>query len=156
MRKLISITLLLFASGCFNSTASQQKAGRFPISFERDGRKVGTSLTLRIEQNGKRTELEYSPTKPLVFPELTRGKPFNLSVITDKHIFPFGDLPLDALDVAGWRLGIDRRPFHLDYVELKLLKRNMRLVYYSIYQHADGGETPIWFESDKTLDAYHK
>ena len=156
MRKLISITLLLFASGGLNSALSQQRARQFPITFEMDGKKVETSLTLRIEQDGKRAEIKYSPTEPLVFPELTSGKPFNLSVVTDKYTFRFANLPLEALDVAGWRLGIDRRPFHLDYLELKHLNPNVKLVYYIIYQNADGGETPFWFESDKTLDAFHK
>lgn len=53
--------------------------------------------------------------------------------------------------VAGWRVGIDVRPFDVAYGELKPLPPRIKLVYYMIYQHAEGGETPIWIESTKPL-----
>ena len=156
MKKPISIALFLFASGCFTLALSQQKARRFPITFEVDGKKVETGLTLRIKQNRKLTEIKYTPTEPVSFPELTAGKAFDLWIVTDKYVFPFLGMNPDALAVSGWRIGIDHPPFHLDYLELKLLKPDVKLVYYLIYQLADGGETPIWVESDKPLDAFRK
>ena len=155
MVKLISIAFI-FAFGCVSFAFSQQPARKFPIIFEMDGRRVETSLTLRIKQNDKLTEINYSPTESFAFPELTPSERFDLWVVTDKYIFPFLDMHPDALKVAGWRIGIDRRPFHLDYLELKLLTPDVKLVYYMIYQLAEGGETPIWFESRRTLDAFRK
>jgi hypothetical protein len=60
----------------------------------------------------------------------------------------------DALTVAGWRIGVFVRPFSRKrYLELTLLEPEVKLVYYLIYQHRDG-ETPTWFESRETLEAY--
>lgn len=121
-----------------------------------DGRKFDTSLILRIKQNGKLTELKYSPTEPITLPVLVPNERFDLWVVTDKYIFPYPNMHADAFAVAGWRIGIDRRPFHLNYLELKFLKPDVKFVYYMIYQHADAGETPIWFKSDKPLATFRK
>ncbi len=156
MKKLSLLALVLLACGPLGSIAFTQEASRFPITFEMDGKKVETSLTLRIKQNGKLTEIKYSPTEPLAFPQLAAGERFDLWVVTNKYVFPFLDMHPDALKVSGWRIGIDRRPFHLGYMELKFLRSDVKLVYYMIYQHSDGGETPIWFESRDTLETFRK
>jgi hypothetical protein len=155
MKKLFAIALFFFACQSV-STLAQEPARRFPITFETDGKKVQTSLTLRIKHGGKLTEIKYIPTEPLAFPEFRPDDRFDLWIVTDKYVFPFLDMHSDALKVSGWRIGIDHRPFHLDYLEVKLLKPDVKLVYYMIYQLADGAETPIWFESDKPLDAFRK
>ena len=157
MKKFFILALLFFAFQCVSTLAyAQEPARRFRITFEMDGKKVETRLTLRIKHNGELAELKYVPTEPLAFPELKPGDRFDLWIVTDKYVFPFLDMHPDALKVSGWRIGIDRRPFHLNYLELKLLSPDVKLVYYMIYQLADGGETPTWFESRKTLDAFRK
>ena len=109
---------------------------------------------LRIKQEGKLTEIKYNPKRPTRFPRLNPGQRFDLWVVTDKYTFPFLGMHPDALTVSGWRIGADERPFDLKYMEFRLMRPDVTLVYYMIYQLADGAETPIWIETDETLDAY--
>jgi hypothetical protein len=153
MRKLFAFVLFISLAG--QGTLLAQKTGRpFKVSFEEDGKEVVTSLRLRLRYRGKITELKYIPGGRLFFPKLKRREEFDLWIITDKYTLSFLKMPGDALRVAGWRIGIDDRPFDLEYLELTLLGPEVRLVYYMIYQHAGGGETPIWFESSKSAHEF--
>jgi hypothetical protein len=150
MTRLFATVLFVFLVG--QGTLLAQKPARpFNISFEEDGKAVVANLTLRLKYRGQITEIKYSPGSRLSFPRLKRREEFDLWIITEKYILPFLKMPGDALRVAGWRIGIDERPFDLEYLELTLLAADVRLVYYMIYKRADGGETPIWFESSKSL-----
>src|SRR5690242_7232766 len=58
MKKLFVIALFFFACQSVSNLA-QEPARRFPITFEMDGKKVQTSVTLRIKHGGKLTEIKY-------------------------------------------------------------------------------------------------
>lgn len=153
MTKLFAFVLFISLAG--QSTLLAQKSARpFKISFEEDGKEVATNLRLRLKYRGKITEIKYSPGSRLSFPRLKPREKFDLWIITDKYTLPFLKMHRDALRVAGWRIGIDDRPFDLENLELTLLAAEVRLVYYMIYKHADGGETPIWFESSKPIQEF--
>jgi hypothetical protein len=152
MKNVVTTLLFTLALSGFNQNAFAQRSTRpFKISFEMNGKKVETNLRLRIKEDGKLTEIKHAANEPIEFPELKPGKRFDLWIITDDYTFPFFDMHPDALTVGGWRVGVDVRPFHLDYMELTLLRPDIELVYYMIYQNADGGETPILIESQHPL-----
>jgi hypothetical protein len=153
MTKLFAFVLFISLAGQ-GTLVAQKPARPFKISFEEDGKKVVTNLRLRLKYRGKITEIKYSPGSRLSFPRLKPREEFDLWIITDKYTLPFLKMPGAALRVAGWRIGIDDRPFDLDYLELTLMAAKVRLVYYMIYQLADGGETPIWFESSKSVKEF--
>jgi hypothetical protein len=150
MKQSLVVALVILSWGSLHRTVLAQDRP-FTISFEMNGQRVETNLTVRIKQGDQLTEIKYVPNSPIRFPVLEPGKRFDIWIITDTYRLPFLDMHPDALTVAGWRVGIDVRPFDLDYLELKLLSRRVKLVYYMIYQHADGGITPIWFESREPL-----
>jgi len=146
---------VLFISLVGQGTLLAQKPARpFKISFEEDGKEVVTNLRLRLKYRGKITEIKYTLGSRPSFPRLKPREKFDLWIITDKYTLPFLKMHRDALRVAGWRVGIDARPFDLKNFELSLLPAEVRLVYYMMYQLADGGETPIWFESSKLLEDF--
>jgi hypothetical protein len=152
MKNVLATLLFIFAVSGFDlNPFAQRNARPFKISFEMNGKKIETSLTLRIKHEGKVAEIKYAANEPIEFPKLKPGKRFDLWIITDDYTFPFLDMHPDALTVAGWRIGVDVRPFHLDYMEFRLMRSDIKLVYYMIYQHADGGETPIWIECQQSL-----
>ncbi|HSS21560.1 MAG TPA: hypothetical protein VLL54_15915 [Pyrinomonadaceae bacterium] len=132
----------------------QEPSRLFPITFEINGKKVDTDLTLRIRQDGKLFEVKYVSSEPLALPKLKPGKRFDLWIVTDTYTFPFEDMHPDAFKVAGWRIGFDSPPYDLEYMELRLISPGVKFVYYLIYQHADGGVTPMFFESHPPLDWY--
>jgi proline iminopeptidase len=153
MARLFAFVLLILLIGQ-DTLLAKQPAGPFKISFEEDGKRLVTKVRLRLKYQGKITEINYIPGKPLAFPKLEPREPFDLWIITDRYTLPFLEMPGSALEVAGWRVGIDARPFDLKYYELRLLPASVRLVYYIIYKHADGGETPIWIESSKPAEEF--
>lgn len=153
MTKLLAF--VLFISLADQGTLFAQKRARpFQISFEEDGKEVVTDLRLRLRYRGKITVIKYSPGSRPSFPRLRPREEFDLWITTDKYTLPFLKMPGDALRVAGWRIGIDDRPFDLEYLELTLLGAEVRLLYYMIYKHADGDETPIWFHSSESLEEF--
>jgi hypothetical protein len=154
MRKLLSIVFILLACGSFGF--AQQPTRGFTITFEMDGKKVDTPLTLRIKHNGKLTEINYSPTKPVVFPPIPAGERFDLWVVTDKYVFPFLNMHADDLNVSAWRIGTEQRFFHLDYLEPGGLPPDVKLVYYLIYELPHRGRTRIWIESREPLEGFRK
>ena len=151
MKKIVVVALFILFLGSPQRTVLAQRARPFKISFEMNGRQVKTNMTLRIKQNDKVTEIKYAPNAPIQFPALKPGERFDLWIISKNYTLPFLDMHPSALTVAGWRVGIDVRPFDLHYIELKALSPHVKLVYYMIYQHANGGETPIWIESREPL-----
>lgn len=151
--RLFALVLLVLLVGQGMHSAPRSTTP-FKISFEEEGKKVATNLKLRFQHQGKITEISYIPGRPLAFPKLKPLEQFDLWIITDKYTLPFLNMPANALEVAGWRVGIDARPFHLEYVELNVLPAEVRVVYYMIYKHANGDETPILFESSKSLEEF--
>ncbi len=147
-----ALLILLFGQGI---VLAERPPRPFKISFEQDGKKVATRLRLRLNHQGKIIEINYRPGKPVHFPTLEPREEFDLWIISEKYTLPFLKKPGTMLGAAGGRVGIDARPFDLkEYLELTLLPAKVKLVYYIMYVHPDGPETPIWFESSKLLEDF--
>jgi hypothetical protein len=153
MSKKFALVLFIFLAGQ-EILLAQKPTRPFTITFEEDGKEVVTNLRVRLRYRGKITKRKYSPGSRLSFPRLGRREAFDLWITSDKYTLPFLKIPGQALLMAGWRIGVDNRPFELEYLEMFPVAADVQVVYYMIYNHPDGSVTPILFESSKSVKRF--